>query len=320
LPKAYKTAYLALFLFSACAGFSTRSGGGVFQAPEAASPSSVSQSPGGALNENPVLAPGFWDTAPSAEFLFFIGASALRSNREESVRLALEDAARKVAMYHFLQGRYESRVETGGGFLEYRADTASSLDYDKDYLKYTEDLDYDLEQDILQWENSLFVRARYLRAGGEAPPPAGIPSGVSAAGLPPWVNTPPGEMPGYVYGVGLAGRQAYHRDTVNASCEAAVFSIIRNLSSRARSNTADAQKSGSFGYSGSAGVSVSSALSLRNFYVLDTWIDPASKAVWTLALARDSFPEKDGAEGEAEAIENSEEFGYKDEKDLEEEN
>jgi hypothetical protein len=263
----------------------------------------VSQIPEGALNENPVFAvPGFWDTAPSPEFLFFIGASAIRSDREESIRLALEDAARKVAMYHFLQGSYESRVDTGSGFLEYRAGTVSSLDYDKDYLKYTGDLAYDREQDILQWENSLFVRARYPQAGGRTLSLARVPAGASVDGLPGWVNTPPGEIPGYVYGIGLADRRAYHRDTVNASCEDAVFSVIRNLSGRVAGSAAEAQKSGVFGYSGAVGASISSALSLEGFYVLDTWIDPVSKAVWTLALARDSSPEKGGAEGEVEAV------------------
>jgi hypothetical protein len=311
-----------VFFFSVCAGSSTRSDGGFFRTPPAVSSPPPSRTPGEALNGDPVsLEAGFWDTTPSAEFLFFIGASAILSDREESIRLALEDAARKVAMYHFLQGRYESRVETGSGFLEYHADTVSSLNYDEDYLKYTGDLVYRIEQDTLQWENSLFVRARYPR-GGEALPPAGVSPGASSRGLPPWVNTPPGEIPGYVYGVGLAGRRVYHRDTVNASCEAAVFSIIRNLSSRATGNTADVQKSGSFGYSGAEEVSVSSALSLRGFYVLDTWIDPASKAVWTLALARDSFPEEDRTEGEfleqPSIVENSGEFGYKDGKDSEE--
>jgi hypothetical protein len=314
LAQARKTAGLALFIpvvffLSACAGFFAGSKAGPSRAPAAVSP-------GEALNGYPVLpAPGFWDTSPSAEFLFFIGASAIRSDREESVRLALEDAARKVAMYHFLEGRYESRVETGSGFLEYYTDTVSGLDYDEDYLKYTGDLVYDSERDILEWENSLFLRARYPRSGGEIPLPAGIPAGVSANGLPFWVNTPPGDIPGYVFGVGLAGRRVYHRDTVNASCEAAVFSLIRNLSGRATGNTADVQKSGSFGYSGAAEASVSSALGLRGFYVLDTWIDPASKAVWTLALARDPFSEAGGAEGE---------FGYfrvlKDEKISQEEN
>jgi hypothetical protein len=188
-------------------------------------------------------------------------------------------------MYHFLEARYESRVDTGSGFLEYRADTVSSLDYDKDYLKYAEDLVYDEDRDILGWENSLFIRARYPRTGGETPP-AGISAGIPLNGPPAWVNTLPEGTPGYVYGVGFAGRRIYHRDTVNASCEAAAFSLIRNLSGQVTGSTAEVWKDGAFGYSGAAGASVSSALGLEGFYVLEIWIDPASKAVWTLALAR----------------------------------
>jgi hypothetical protein len=254
------------------------------------------------LNEHPVFrVSGFWDTTPSPEFLFFIGASAIRSTREESVRLALEDAARKVAMYYFLQGRYESHVETGSGFFEYRADTVSSLIYDEDYLKYTEDLVYDEARDVLQWENSLFVRARYPRTGETSPPFTGVPAEPSAGGPPGWVNTPPGEVPGYVYGIGVADRRAYHRDTVNDSGEAAAFAVIRNLSGQVRSGIGDAQKSGAFGYSGAVEISTSSALSIEGFYVLDTWIDPFSRAVWTLALARSPSREEDGAEGETKS-------------------
>jgi hypothetical protein len=242
----------------------------------------------------------FWDTAPSPDFLFFIGASAIRRDREESIRLALEDAARKTAMYHSLKGRYESRIDVGTGFLEYYADTASSLDYDEDYLKYTEELSYDPERDIVQWENSLFVRARYPLAGsgsgGIAWSAGGIPVG-ARDGRPAWVNAPPPDIPGYTYGVGLAGRRAYHRDTVNASCEAAAFSIMRNLSGRVKGGAADVQKSGAFGYSGAASASVSSVLSLRGFYVLDIWIDPSSKAAWTLALAREDFTGESEPEG-----------------------
>jgi hypothetical protein len=280
-----------VFFFSACRGLSTGPGGSSRTQPEA-SPSSLPQE---VLNEHPVFTvSGFWDTAPSQEFLFFIGASAIRSKREESVRLALEDAARKVAMYYSLQGRYESHVETGSGFFEYRAGTVSSLIYDEDYLKYTEDLVYDSDRDILQWENSLFVRARYPRAGETSPPFTGVPAELSAGAPPGWVNTPPGEIPGYVYGIGVADRRAYHRDTVNASCEAAVFSIIRNLSGRVRSGIVDARKSGAFGYSGAEEISTSSDLSIEGFYVLDIWIDPFSRAVWTLALARSPFPEEGG--------------------------
>jgi hypothetical protein len=271
-----------VFFFSACAGF--------FPASGAAPPRTVVSEAAGTSDGNPVPdIPWFWNTAPSPDFLFFIGVSAIRSNREESIRLALEDAAKKVAMYHFLEARYESRIDTGSGFLEYRADTISSLDYDKDYLKYAGDLVYDEDRDILGWENSLFVRARYARTEGEIPPSAGIRAEVPA-GPPPWVNTLPEGTPGYVYGVGFAGRRIYHRDTVNASCEAAVFSLIRNLSGQVTGATAEAWKDSAFGYSGAAGASVSSAMGLEGFYVLEVWIDPASKAVWTLALARKDEP------------------------------
>lgn len=306
-----KKADLALYItvvFSllACVGLSPASQAGSSPGIRAAvSEPSVSESSAGTSKANPVFdAPGFWDTAPSPDFLFFIGASAIRSDQEESIRLALEDAARKVAMYHFLEGRYESHLDAGTGFLEYSAGTVSSLNYDKDYLKYAEELVYDADGDILQWENSLFVRARYPRAGREIPSPVKVAAGLPANGPPPWVNTPPGGTPGYIYGVGLASRRSYHRDTVNASCEAAVFSLIRNLSSRVTGGTADVWKSSAFGYSGAAGASVSSALSLEGFYVLDVWIDPVSKAVWTLALAR----ENSGIEGET--IEKPGELGY----------
>jgi hypothetical protein len=226
--------------------------------------------------------PAFWDTSSSPGSLFFIGASALRRDREESIQLALEDAARKVAMYQSLEGRYESNLDVGTGFLEYNSGIVTSLNYDEDYLKYTEELSFDPGIDVLQWDNSVFVRTRYPVSGGPA-----LPLNPAAGGRPAWVNVLPADIPGYVYGVGVAGRRGYHRDTVNASCEDAAFSIIRNMSSRVDTRIADVQKDGAFGYSGATGTSVSASLTLKGFYVLDIWIDPASKAVWTLALARD---------------------------------
>jgi hypothetical protein len=229
---------------------------------------------------------GFWNSMPSRD-LVFIGGAGLRSNRDESINLALQDIARKVSIFHAVEGEFVSRVKTGSSFFDYSSDIQSSLSFNEDYLGFTESLEYDPDADVMQIGNSIFVRARFkgpetMRVRYEMLPPTGGNS------RPRWVDSSPTEISGYRVGVGYAGRRASHRDTVNASFEAAIFAIIRTVSGQVSAGSVNYQGRGAFDYRSANGATVSARGRLSNFYVLDTWIDPANMSAWTLAIARPS--------------------------------
>jgi hypothetical protein len=215
--------------------------------------------------------------------LVFIGGAGLRSNREESINLALEDIARKVAIFHGVEGEFVSRVKTGSSFFDYSSDIQSSLSFNEDYLGFVEALEYDPNADIMQIDNSLFVRARFK--GPETLSVRYEPLH-AAGGRPFWIDSPPAEISGYHVGVGYAGRRASHRDTVNASFEAAIFSIIRTVSGQVSTGSVNYQGRGTFDYRSANDATVSARGKLTSLYTLETWTDPSTRGVWTLAIAR----------------------------------
>jgi hypothetical protein len=227
---------------------------------------------------------GFWKSMPGQE-LVFIGGANLRSNREESVNLALLDIARRVSIFQAVEGEFASYTKTGSSFFDYRSDTESSLYFDEDYLGFVESLEYDPVADVVQVGNSIFVRARFkgsppLTLHYDAPPGAG--------GRPLWVDSPPEEISGHRVGVGYAARRSSHRDTVNLSFEAAIFSIIRTVSGHVSSGAVNYQGPGRFDYRSTNDSTVRTWGKLEGFYVLEIWMDPSTMGVWTLAIARTS--------------------------------
>jgi hypothetical protein len=220
-----------------------------------------------------------------AEELVFIGGAGLRSNREESVNLALQDIARKVSIFNAVEGEFVSHNKTGSSFFDYASSARSSLFFDQDYLGFVENLDYDPVADVMQMDNSIFVRAR-LR--GSAAVQAQLRKSLSEGGnaRPGWIDNPPAEISGYRVGIGYAGRRALHRDTVNASFEAAIFSIVRAMSSQVSAEAVNYQGPGSFDYRSANDATISARGRLRGLYTLETWIDPSNMGVWTLAIAR----------------------------------
>lgn len=225
---------------------------------------------------------GFWNTLPVSNDLVFHGAAGLRFDRKAAIRLALEDAARKAALFTRLEGRIVLYSNTGAGLLDYRSDTESALIYDEEYQKYIERFIFDPDTDVLEDNHTVFVRVRYPST---APPD--IPSGrlfSHGAAKPGWIDEPP-HISGYLTGIGFAGRRASHADTVRISYENAIFSIIRTISSVVDGKTTDVRQSGGFAYGlGESRIRAEGALTA--FYVLDFWRDPASGAVWTVAIAK----------------------------------
>jgi hypothetical protein len=225
----------------------------------------------------------FWDTTPLSGELIFHGAAGVRSKREESIRLALEDAARRAAIFTRVEGQFVSYANRGAGFFDYSSEAAGSLWYDENYKNYIEDLIFDPAADVIEERNTVFVRTRY-----HSPVPAAIryqSSSFHRDSKPGWVDNPP-EISGYVAGVGYAGRRSSHGDTVKASYENAVFSIIKTLFGAVSGTTEEFRGSGTFDFSSASENIITARGVLKGFYTLDFWTDPVNHAVWTLAIAR----------------------------------
>jgi len=99
-------------------------------------------------------------------------------------------------------------------------------------------------------------------------------------GSPEWTTRPPKEINGFIAGVGYSGRQLYIRNTFEKSCNAAAADIISIVSTVMTTSVVSAE-----GYNSSL-IHQQSAGHLSHFLVLETWIDPNTLAVWTLAIAR----------------------------------
>ncbi|MFP3042894.1 hypothetical protein LQZ19_13835 [Treponema primitia] len=256
--------------------------------PSKSSSPAVNPAKKGAVQNSETAESRFWHSLPARDGLVFIGSAGVRSNRDDSIKLALQDIARKVSIFSSVEGEFVAHHKTGSGFFDFTADTKTSLAFNEDYQGYVESLDFDPDTDVIQYENSIFVRARY-NGSGSIPINYELFNGTNGS-KPSWIDNPPKEISGYTVGVGFASRRAVHRDTVNASFEAAIFSVIKEISSQITGGDVNYQGNGTFDYRTTNENTITARGVLNNFYVLDTWIDKSNKAVWTLAVARVSTP------------------------------
>ena len=225
----------------------------------------------------------FMDTSPQDGSLVFLGVAGIRFRRQESINLALQDAARRLAIFRNVEGEFYTQVTRGGRLLDYRAETTTALRYSTAHIMgYIDAFEFDEQYDVLESENALFVRVRYAGSLGlnyrpSFPRPGGRPS---------WIESPPESIGGYLVGVGYAGRRHAHRDTVTASFDNAIFNIILTLSAVAWEERFAYRGQGFLDFAFTVQESISAHAALNAFYVLETWTDPADRSVWTLAVAR----------------------------------
>ncbi|GHV73026.1 hypothetical protein AGMMS49940_03280 [Spirochaetia bacterium] len=229
------------------------------------------------------LAFNFLATTPAHNELVFLGVSGRRLWRKDAVRAALEDAARKVALYHGVEGHFTQQGSRGLGFFDSEAVVEKELIFDEGlYKNIGKDLQYNPDTDVYEYDDTIFVRTRYAGNGFTINYPRSPPQE-----KPVWISSPPWSFEGFVAGVGYANRHKYLKDAIIKSYEAAVYAIIRNTSNTI-GGSVDTYKD-SANTLGSVDVNtaytVSSSAILKGFYVLEIWIDPATKAVWTLAVA-----------------------------------
>lgn len=221
-----------------------------------------------------------WSMAPSNGRLLFYGVSGRRSKPEESIQLALEDAARKVAMFYSVEGSMVQQSTSGSATFDYSSTTDTTLLYDTDYKKYLAMLEYDPETDVFEYQQMLVVRAWHRTSSS-------VPSYQSSwqDGRPTWTLETP-TIPGFQVGVGYAGRHSVHKDTVNASHENALFAIISKRSNAVQNNSTSYRGPGTFDYGSRTNSTITSSGRLEGFYVLATWEDPRDKSLWSLSIAR----------------------------------
>lgn len=229
----------------------------------------------------------FFLSMPTERGLSFIGVSGIRSNPKETIRLALEDAARRVAVFYRVSGEFFAEINIGSGAFDYTNNVFTVLDYDEEgYKSFVDALQFNADTDSMETENTFFVRAAYPAALPAPVPYRPVYSGRNKK--PDWVDTPPLYIGDYEVGIGYAGRHSSTADTCAASYKNAILSIIRNLNVTSRTGNLNYQAPGTFDYKTSSDNIMYARGSLINFYTLDTWIDPDTKAVWTLAIAQES--------------------------------
>ena len=226
----------------------------------------------------------FFSTVPSGDGLVFIGTAGRRLNPDETLQLALTDAAQRVAMFHQVSGEYILENTIGSGFLDWTHDVRAVLFFDVEgSVRFLDSLQYDIDKDTMLFENAFFVRTFV---------PMTLPSRVdfrprnkNETGRPDWINNIP-EIDGYETGVGFSSRRASMAETFNNSRNNAIFSIIKNISATAQSSGIQYHRSDSiFAYDAITENSIHAHGTLNSFYVLDTWIDRRTLQVWTLAIA-----------------------------------
>lgn len=221
-----------------------------------------------------------WSTVPAGGKLVIIGAAGRQIRREDAVTLALEDAAKKAAFFHGIYGYTETFVQSGSAYYDFDSGKSVEFVYDEEYIKYVDRFEFDEKQDVFEEEDSVFVRVRFDASLGSQ-----LSFRPTAAGsTPEWIRTPPRDLGGYTAGVGFSLRHSYYKDAVIASYEAAAASILNKLHSRAGS-ASDSLETG--GYSDALTLEMQVAEGfLTEFYVLEIWVDPSNKSVWTLAIAK----------------------------------
>jgi hypothetical protein len=227
----------------------------------------------------------FLNSIPAGNGLVFIGAAGKRSNPKETLQLALEDAARRIALFHMVSGEYAIENNIGSGAFDYVNNTYTSLSYDEERLKlYVDALQYNADTDIIEIENTLIVRAVYpltLSVPVKYRPSYGI-----VDQKPSWVDNSSLEIEGYEVSVGYSGRYSSLTDTLKHSYQNAIFAIIRNINTTSKNSDMLYQNTGNlFGYKTASDNVTYSYGALNGFYILDTWFDPKTKSVWTLAIA-----------------------------------
>jgi hypothetical protein len=220
---------------------------------------------------------GYWVTVPTGAEIILIGITGRRSDRNAAIADALDDAARKAALFHGVYAESVSVLLQGTGSLDYYSGFDYRIMVSTDYTQYRDALRFDKDADIFEKNGTVFVRVRYTAA-------VAVPRYRTAPvdGVPGWVRRYTADIPGYLAGVGFSRNKGSLQKTHRASYEAALVSLLPRLSSTIDTGTTETA-------AGKAtGSAVRSSGSLENVLILETWLDKKTSAVWTLIAAREA--------------------------------
>jgi hypothetical protein len=243
-------------------------------------PGVSSETSPGALPELPLLESlfdgGYWVTRPADGVITVIGMTGRRANREDAVKAALLDAARKAALYHGLYAESVAVLNQGAGTLDYFSDFDYRLELQHDPEEFVDALVFDRERDVLEKNGLVTVRVRYA---GVSDVPAY--ETVLEEGVPDWTKNYAAVVPGYLAGIGYSKNKGTVQKTCQASYENALVSLLPQLSARVDTATIDADGGGRViqNVTRSEGT-------LTGVMILETWFDRRVNAVWTLVVAR----------------------------------
>jgi len=220
-------------------------------------------------------ASGYWIVRSSANKLIVIGVSNPMSRRDSEIAAAKEDAARKVAMFYGFYGNVQTTSRTGSDFFDYVHDSNVEFIFNTNPEIFVDQLTFDPQNDVLITEEAVFVRFQHdttvMNIGYRARMINGRPSWTRNQDLP--------EFDGYITAVGFAQNQRRLKDTVSKSIEDAAARIIEELSTTVNAREIITnQSSSSF-------IQTKSEGRLINFMVIDFWIEPETRYVYTLAIA-----------------------------------
>jgi hypothetical protein len=223
----------------------------------------------------------YWFTPFQDGKLTIIGISGKQSKPENEIIIARNNAAEKLSMYHNLLIDFQNIQGSGANILDYHNTTYVNVKYDTNIEQYLENLTFNEEKDFFTINRNTVIRFSY-----PVFPAVKITQETTydESGKPEWIKTFPIDTDDFCFGVGMAAKQQRFTDTVMKSMINAAASIV---SRNASMNTVDANEVVShMTTTHSSFIHQESKGKLNNFYVLETWIDPNSGAVWTLAIAK----------------------------------
>jgi hypothetical protein len=217
-----------------------------------------------------------WVTKPSGSVITIIGIAGRKPNRDAAIQEALTDAARKVAMYHGIYAESATVLYQGPGYLDYYGDSDYQISLENNHEGYIEALVFDMDNDVLEKNGVVIVRAKYHGVSDVPPYKTAVTDGV-----PEWVKNFTADIPGFLVGVGFSQNKGSRPKTYAASYEKAVVSILPQLSTNITGEIIDAS-----GGKSTASVTKSEG-SLVNVMILETWYDKKTSSVWTLIAAKE---------------------------------
>jgi hypothetical protein len=226
-----------------------------------------------------------WVSLPKPGALVIIGVSSRLSKREYEIAAAREDAARKAALYHGVRATFEIEQNETGHFLSGIVYSSLTMEYDLDLEKYMDKLVFDPKRDITTRDNEVLIRFTY---------PAAFPGNINytfaqnADGSPGWTTSRQPKINGVLAGVGFAPRHQRLQDTITKSYEDALVNLVTNLSATVEASQTSSESSKTlFGIQNSTSFKQHSIGNLKNFLILEIWIDPDTQGVRTLVVAQD---------------------------------